>query len=248
MFPLRDINPAGRLPIVTLGLIAANLLVFIFWQPVGDLAQEITFLYERAAVPCELTTGEPLTAFEINSGRCTSLDSGPAIFPEKGLALSVVVSMFLHGGWLHVLGNMWFLWIFGDNVEHDFGWIGYPLLYLAAGIVATLGFVALHPGETTPLIGASGAVAGVLGAYSVLYPGALVLSVAFFTIIPIPAVLFLGLWFVGQFFVVDMGVAWEAHVAGFLAGMAAALVLRLTGFANRNRGRRRPRRRAAWDD
>jgi len=246
MFPIRDINPAGRTPVLTFALIAANLLIFVFWQPLGDAIAGTTFLYEWAAVPCELTTSQPLSAFEINAGICTAANTGAAIFPEKEIALSILVSMFLHGGWFHVLGNMWFLWIFGDNVERDFGRIGYPLLYLVAGVAATLGFVALHPDETTPLIGASGAVAGVLGAYSVLYPGSLVLSVAFFTIVPIPAILFLGLWFVGQFFVGDVGVAWEAHVVGFLVGMAAAFVLRATGLARRGGGgQRRQRRRTA---
>src|SRR5207249_4908173 len=140
--------------------------------------------------------------------------------------LAVLVSMFMHGSWLHLAGNMWFLWIFGNNVEEAWGRLWYLLFYLAAGIVAAVFFVALNPHSTTPLVGASGAIAGVLGSYLVLYPGKPVLSLVFIYIIPVPAVLFLGLWFLSQFLLPSAGVAWEAHVGGFAFGVLATLLVR----------------------
>jgi membrane associated rhomboid family serine protease len=133
--------------------------------------------------------------------------------------------MFLHANILHLAGNMWFLWIFGDNVEDRLGRVFFALIYLAAGIAGTAGFAAMRPEETVPLIGASGAIAGVLGAYLVMFPLRPVLALVGFFALPVPAVVFIGLWFVGQFAVIDASVAWEAHVFGFLAGVALALVL-----------------------
>jgi membrane associated rhomboid family serine protease len=226
MFPLRDLNPTRLRPLATLALIAANIAVFFLWQPHGSDIEEIRFLYENALIPCELIGGEPLTFAEVQRQVCIDASSGPIWFPDKSVEASVFVSMFLHGGLLHLGGNMWFLWIFGNNVEETYGRISYLLMYLAAGVVATLAFAAAHPDSTVALVGASGAVAGVLGAYLVLFPRATVLSLAFVFLIRVPAVLFLGLWFVAQFLTLQPGVAWEAHVAGFLAGAGLALILR----------------------
>ena len=227
MFPIRDLNPARLTPYATMLLIAVNVMVFVAWQPHTSPADEVEFLYRRAAVACELMSGASVTYAEIESGACFTQRAGLDVpFPQKSPITSVFVSMFLHSGLAHVLGNMWFLWLFGNNVEEAFGHVRYLLGYLVAGIVATLGFVVLHPGSTEPLVGASGAIAGVLGVYAVLFPARLVLSFAFFTLLPVPAILFLGLWFVGQFAVADMGVAWEAHVAGFVAGAFVAIVFR----------------------
>ncbi len=134
--------------------------------------------------------------------------------------------MFLHGGGLHLFGNMWFLWIFGNNVEEAFGTIGFIVFYLFTGLVATAAFVATNTTETTPLVGASGAIAGVLGAYLVLFPRHRVLSLVFLFFVPVPAMFFLGIWFLSQFAIADMNVAWQAHVGGFLAGLAITLPLR----------------------
>src|SRR5690606_29238973 len=149
------------------------------------------FAYEYAAISCEVTTGEPLSVDEITSGRCVDGPEAP-LFPGKNVWLSVLVSMFLHAGVFHVLGNMWFLWVFGNNVEEAFGRVGYLLLYLVTGLVATAGFVLGNPDTTVPLVGASGAIAGVLGAYLVLFPAHRVLSWFLFLIVPVPAVIFLG--------------------------------------------------------
>lgn len=224
MIPIRDVNPSLTSPIITFLLIAASAAVFFGFQ--SDQSSELEFAYRQAAIACELSTGEALSIAEIEGERCDEADGNP-LFPEKSLGLSVIVSMFLHGGLLHLAGNMWSLWIFGNNVEDAFGTIGYLLMYLASGIVATLGFVALNPDTTIPLVGASGAIAGVMGAYLVLYPTARVVSVfpiLFFLPIALPAAVFLAIWFVGQFALVGLatGIAWEAHVAGFLFGAAVA--------------------------
>ena len=202
-----------------------NVIAFFGWQPTGGTVEEIEFLYQRAAVACEVTHLAPISERDLEAGECVP-DSGPALFPDKQILLSVVVSMFLHGGLLHLLGNMWFLWIFGDNVEEAFGHLGFVALYLVAGIGATLAFTALHVDSVDPLIGASGAIAGVLGAYLVLFPRGWVLALWFLGIIPVPAIVFLGLWFIGQFSVATPGVAWEAHVGGFLIGALISLAFR----------------------
>jgi len=227
VFPIGDAVRTSVRPYVTMLLIAANVAIFFFWQPATGSADEVAFLYEHAAIGCEIITGEPLTLSEIQAERCVSdTTSQQPVFPSKSIVASVLVSMFLHGNLLHLLGNMWFLWIFGNNVEEAFGHIAYLAMYLGAGIVATLGFVALNTGDTTPLIGASGAIAGVLGAYAVLFPRHPVIALLFFTLLPVPAGLFLLFWFLAQFAVAEPGVAWEAHVVGFLAGALVAFVLR----------------------
>jgi len=238
MFPIRDLNPTRHASILTFALIAANVVVFFFWQPFGGGAEaEVEFLYRRAAIACELTQGRPLSAGELSLGQCVSEPMGVTFFPEKSVWISVMTSMFLHANLVHLAGNMWFLWIFGDNVEDHFGHVLYPVVYILAGIVGTAGFVLLRPDEVTPLIGASGAVAGVLGAYFVLYPLKPVLAFAGFFLLPVPALLFIGLWFFGQFLVTDAGVAWEAHVFGFIAGAVLTLLLRPLGRRTRSRGR-----------
>ena len=225
MFPIRDLNPSRGTALVTIALILVNVATFFAWQPHGDPQAEAEFLYRRAAVACEVTGLAPISVVDLDAGRCVP-DRSPALFPTKQIGLSILVSMFLHGGLLHLLGNMWFLWIFGDNIEEAFGHLGYLLMYLVAGIGATLGFSLLHADSVEPLIGASGAIAGVLGAYLVLFPRGWVLALWFLGIVPVPAVLFLGLWFLGQFGVATEGVAWEAHVVGFVIGAAIALLFR----------------------
>jgi membrane associated rhomboid family serine protease len=225
VFPLRDVNPTRVRPLITMAIVIANLAVFFAWQPHTGI-EAVTFLYERAAIPCEIVSGRPLTVAEIESGVCQTAPASVAVFDEKDVGLSAVVSLFLHGGLLHLAGNMWFLWVFGNNVEEAYGRIGYLLLYLLAGVGATGAYVALNPESTIPLVGASGAIAGVLGAYFILYPGHWLISLVTFYVLPVPAVIFLGLWFIGQFMLDQPGVAWEAHAAGFVIGMAVSLMLR----------------------
>lgn len=210
---------------VTVVLIAANLVVFFLIQGRGTPDEQQALVYERAAISCEVITGSPLGAEEIVSGVCLEGAQDP-IFPDKNVWLALVTSMFLHGSIGHVLFNMWFMWIFGNNVEEAFGVPGYLVLYLAGGVVATMAFVFMNPGSTVPLVGASGAIAAVLGAYAVLFPTHQVLSLVGWFMLPVPAALFLAVWFLGQFGLGGTNVAWEAHVGGFVFGLVAALAFR----------------------
>lgn len=246
MIPIRDINPTIVRPILTLALIAVNVAVFFGVQPQDSSVEADRFAYEYAAIPCELRSGDPLTTREISTGVCDSERVGvpqaaPEVFPEKTVLLSVVWSMFLHGDLLHIAFNMWSLWIFGNNVEEALGKLGYLTFYLAGGIAATVGYAALNADSTIPLVGASGAIAAVMGAYLVLFPTHRILSLLGFFFVPVPAVLFIGIWFIGQFGVdPSSNVAWEAHVAGLLFGVLIALVLRAP-LLRRVESYRRPR-------
>jgi membrane associated rhomboid family serine protease len=225
LFPIRDLNPTRIFPFLTIMFIAVNVAVFVLWQPHDTLDAEYAFLYENAAVACELTTGEPLSADEIETGQCNDDDATPE-FPDKNIWLSAAVSMFLHGGIAHLLFNMWFLWIFGNNIEEAYGSAGYLFMYLISGVGATAAFVLANQDATVPMIGASGAIAGVLGAYLVLFPRHKILSVFIYFFVHIPAGLYLALWFALQFLNQDEGVAWEAHVGGFIVGVILTLLLR----------------------
>ena len=224
MFPIRDLNPTRTTPIVTVSIIAINLVVFFLWQPQTGSAEEEDFLYENAVIACELSEGEPLTNRERATGICGS--AGDQLSPSKSVYVAALVSMFLHGGLVHILGNMWFLWIFGNNIEEAFGTLGFIIFYLVTGLIATAAFVIVNPSETVPLVGASGAIAGVLGSYLVLFPRHRVLTLLFVFFVPISALWFLGIWFLSQFLVADVGVAWQAHVGGFISGMIITLPLR----------------------
>jgi len=225
VFPLRDLNPTRITPVVTMVLIAANILVFFLIQGRGSLEEQESLVYERAAIACEVTTGSPLGADEILADECLPGAQQP-IFPEKNVFLALFTSMFLHGGVAHVLFNMWFLWIFGNNVEEAYGHLGYLLLYLVGGLAATGAYIIMNQEATVPLVGASGAIAVTMGAYAVLFPGHRVLSFVGWFLVPVPAALFLIFWFVAQFGLGGTGVAWEAHAGGFVFGGLVSLILR----------------------
>ncbi len=224
MIPLRDDNPSSSRPVINYLLILSCVLIFIHMLSLGTLARIERFTFSYGAIPAQLTG---------HAG-----NTGPAY-------ATVVTSMFLHGGWVHLLGNMLYLWIFGDNVEDLMGHGGYLIFYLLVGIIATVSHVFVNPDSTAPLIGASGAIAGVLGAYLVLFPRARILSLVplgiFFWTVKVPALFFLPLWFVMQFLTGlasighEVPVAWVAHIGGFIAGLILVFV-----FA------RRPRYRAVW--
>lgn len=224
MFPVRDLNPTRVTPLITIVLIAANLFVFFGVQGRAEEGEE-EFLYRRAAIACEITTGDPLSPAEAQGGDCSSVAEEP-LFAEKSPWYAIFVSMFLHGSVGHLLFNMWFLWIFGNNVEEAFGKVGYLIMYLVGGIAATLVFVFANPSSTVPLVGASGAIAAVLGVYAVFFPGHRIVSLVGWWLVPVPAALFLGIWFVAQFGLGGTNVAWEAHAGGFAFGLIAALFLR----------------------
>ncbi len=247
MIPLKDYNPTTRHAWVTLGIILACAFVYFFVQPHGQSTvdpqsaaiTEAKFTYAHAAIPCEVTHGHPLTVNEINAtlnnndeNACkTPLPASPEAFPGKNVYLAILYSMFLHGSLLHIGGNMLFLWIFGNNIEDRMGWIGYPIFYLVCGIVAAATQFGFQPDSTVPVIGASGAIAGVMGAYLVLFPRVRIRTLFIIVIIPlirdIPAAWLLVFWLALQFFTSPTsGVAWIAHVGGFVFGALVTLPLR----------------------
>jgi membrane associated rhomboid family serine protease len=240
MFPLYDNNPIQRTPLVTYALVAINVLVFFWISRMPELKQQV-IAYQHGFVPAriiqlsqpkpmfvpvEVTVQVPFWGLQ-RQQRAIELDPVP-----RQIWLSLLTCMFLHGSWMHVLFNMWFLWLFGDNVEDRLGPLLYLGLYLVGGLIASGAHWAVEPESTMPVIGASGAIAAVLGAYAVTWPWAkvstLVFLVVFVTIIDVPALVVLGAWFVGQVLAGQQslrqaaggGVAWWAHVGGFLAGMA----------------------------
>ena len=249
MIPIKDENPTLRTPYVTLLMIIVCVVVFLYVQPSAtrsfdmptdqEVIDDIEFTYERAAIPCELSEGRPLTAVEIaatvqggDTEACIDrLGGGITPYADKNVWGSVLVSMFLHAGWIHLIGNMLFLWIFGNNVEDQMGRFSFLLFYVIAGVVATAAHVLVQVESTVPLVGASGAIAGVMGAYLVWFPWARVRTIIFLAWIPIwpriPALLLLAFWFVSQFFIGnDAGIAWVAHVAGFAFGIVAGIIAR----------------------
>jgi membrane associated rhomboid family serine protease len=233
VLPLRDENPTSRTAVVTVALILVNVAVFLFVQPRADTPEGTGYVYEYAAIPCELAEGRPLTVDEIpelNGGdetACQEDPRSPTVFPDKQVYLGALISMFLHGGWLHLAGNMLFLWIFGNNVEDHLGRIRYLLFYLAGGIVAAAAYVLFRLDSTVPVIGASGAVAAVMGAYLVWFPAARVLTIVLVFPLRIRAFWLLAVWFASQFLLTnDTGVAWMAHVGGFVFGVVVGLIVR----------------------
>jgi membrane associated rhomboid family serine protease len=212
--PISDENPATRRPYVTVALIVINALVWFYELSHGVF--ESTFDY--GAIPHFLLHG-----MRDGSVLLPELHRGALqLHQEMPWPWTLLTSMFMHGGWLHIVGNMWFLWIFGDNVEDAMGPVKFLVFYLLCGTAAALTQVLSSPSSTVPMVGASGAIAGVLGAYLMLYPHARVrclwiLFIVIFTVY-VPAWLLLGLWFLSQFFMPGTGVAWMAHVGGFVAG------------------------------
>jgi len=235
MFPIADENERGHGPaFVTLAFIALNVIVFVLLQGAGT--EEINqFTAGFSTVPAEITTGTDLVdpTVEEASGQQVAIPQAPGPSP---IYLTLLTSMFMHGGWLHLAGNMLFLWIFGDNVEHRFGHVVYILFYAAAGIVASFAQIAVDPTSTIPTLGASGAISGVLGAYLVLFPQNRVTVFLFRFLTQVPAIVAIGLWAVFQFlngigsFMVSEetvgGVAYMAHIGGFIAGLIAGAVFR----------------------
>lgn len=234
MLPIRDVNPRRHHPpVVTVVLIAANALMFLYELSLGERLEG--YLMSSAFIPDRMFDGGAITPGEL----------GPSL-------TSALLSMFLHGGWMHFLGNMLFLWVFGDNVEDRLGHVRFLLFYLLAGYAATFVYAFVSPTSGIPAIGASGAIAGVLGAYLFLHPMARIVTVVwilfFIRLVEIPAIVYLPIWFIMQAFSGYAslgattpeeagGVAWFAHIGGFIAG--PILLLLLGGF------RKPPERRTA---
>lgn len=228
MIPLRDANPTLRTPIVTLGIIAACAIVFVFQLGrlgEGGEAGLARFITEWGVVPVEVLA-------TVRAGELVSRETA-----------TLITSQFLHGSLIHIGGNLLFLWIFGNNIEDRFGRLRFLVFYLVGGIVAALAQIAIDPASTVPMIGASGAIAATLGAYLVLFPRARVTTavflVFFYQLIDVPAIFVLAIWFLlqlldglGSLGVASAstgGVAFFAHIGGFVFGAAVALVVRSTG-------------------
>jgi membrane associated rhomboid family serine protease len=238
VIPLKDYNPTRRFPVVTVVLIAINVGVYFLVQQPGESRDgQAQFTFSHAAIPCEVVEGDPLSEDEVrrtlvqdDTESCTHDDITPPVFPDKNIYLALIYSMFLHGSLLHIGGNMLFLWIFGNNIEDRMGPPAYLAFYLVAGLVASAAHILVQPNSTIPVIGASGAVAGVMGAYLVLFPNVRIRTLFLFILIllrDIQAKWLLGFWFVLQFFTnPSAGVAWVAHVGGFAFGALVALFLR----------------------
>lgn len=225
MFPIRDNIPTRAFPVLTVALILANVVVFVLLQKGGTAGDQQYVDY--GAIPCDITDA---------AGACPS-QSQPWV-------LTLFTSMFMHGGWLHLLGNMLFLWIFGNNIEDAMGKVPFIVFYVLGGLAALAAQVVADPSSTAPTVGASGAIAGVLGGYLVLYPRAKVLTVVFvilfFTVLEIPALVFLVIWIGQQALFASLeltdptggggGVAYFAHIGGFVFG-----ALLIKAFARRRR-------------
>lgn len=223
MIPLRDSVRPKRTPVVNIFIIAFTFVVFVYELSLTNADLQAS-IYGYGLVPVNFVEGLV----------------SPAGIPPW---LALVTAIFLHGSWLHVIGNMLYLWVFGDNVEDRFGRLGYLVFYLAAGMAAGLAHIVANPTSPVPTIGASGAVAGVLGAYFVNFPRARVLALVpvgiFLPIVQVPAILFLLLWFglqlingvasLGVATQVTQGVAWWEHIGGFAAGVTIALAFRVFG-------------------
>lgn len=232
IFPISDddrhlMSPAW----ITIGLLVANVIVFLL--QLADPA----LTYGWSVIPAEITSGQDLvgTAIMKSGGHSVGIPQAPGPSP---IYLTILSAMFMHGGWAHIGGNMLYLWIFGDNVEHRFGSLKFLAFYLISGVVATFAQIATNPHSVIPNLGASGAISGVLGAYLVLFPRNKVNAVFFFRIVSLPAVFVIGMWAFMQFIngagaiaptaETSGGVAYAAHIGGFVAGVVMGLIARLT--------------------
>ena len=221
IFPLRDSPRSATWPLVVVAIIVANVLVFFWELTLGASGQLDAAIQVFGFVPQRFFGWEQA--------------GGAPLDPWRFVPL--LTANFLHGGWLHIIGNMWFLFVFGDNVEDRLGHVRFLAFYVLAGAASMLVQGAVLPGSHVPAIGASGAIAGVLGAYLVLYPGARVRTLVFLFIVDLPAVVFLGVWFLTQLTAgtaslspgaaeAASGVAWWAHVGGFVVGMGLCVLFR----------------------
>ncbi len=234
MFPISDDNPRVHFPLATMVIIGLNVVVWVFVQGLGDpraLAQSLC-LY--ALVPGELLGNvAPGTQIAVSENLACQFDGEPN-------PLSLFSSMFMHGGWFHIIGNMWFLWVFGDNVEDEMGPVRFAIFYLTCGLAAAFAQIVTNPGSLIPMVGASGAIGGVMGGYALLFPrvrvNLLIILGFYVTTVAVPAIFMLGYWFLLQLLqglpalgTERGGVAFWAHVGGFVAGLALVKLFRHPG-------------------
>ena len=221
MFPYRDENPSILRPVVTVGLIVANLVVWVLVQGMGAPVALGSSVCELGLIPGDLLGRLP-------TGYAIPIGEQMACVVEAGRPWQTLfTSMFLHGGWLHLIGNIWFLWVFGNNVEDAMGHVRFFFFYVLCGVAAAVAQVVVDPSSPVPMVGASGAISGVMGAYAILYPRVrihtLVVLVVLFFRVAVPAWVMLGYWFLLQLLSTGMGevggVAFWAHIGGFVAGV-----------------------------
>ena len=218
MFPIRDDNPQVNTPIATYAIIALNVLAWFLLQGMGSSESLNASICQYGLIPVDLFTS-------------TSASAGPrmCVFAHGSAWSGVFTSMFMHGGWMHIIGNMWFLFVFGDNVEDSMGSMRFAIFYLLCGLCAAVAQVAVQPASAIPMVGASGAIGGVMGAYIMLFPRVhvhmVVILVIFFWTFRVPAIAMLGYWIVMQFMgglssvgAAGGGVAFWAHIGGFVTG------------------------------
>lgn len=241
MFPLRDDNPTHRVSITTIALIAANLAVWVLVQGMGESATLTRSICQFGLIPGDLLDQLP-------EGRTVRL--GPEAVCTLGQGpswLTLFTSMFLHGSWFHIIGNLWFLWVFGNNVEDAMSRLRYPVFYVLCGLAAAAAQIAANPSSAVPMVGASGAIGGVMGAYAVLFPRAhvhtLIIFGIFARVVAVPAFVMLGYWFLIQILAglptlgsEEGGVAFWAHIGGFLAGVVLVLPFRTRRSRRTHRG------------
>ena len=229
MFPLRDENPTELVPVVTFVFIAINTLVWVFVQQGGGGQGFLASLCTFGAIPADITGA-------INPGAV--IDLGPDATCTVGDLgwMTILTSMFMHGSWMHLIGNMWFLWVFGNNIEDSMGHIRFILFYLLCGVLASVAHILTDPSSAVPTVGASGAISGVMGAYLLLYPKVrvhtLIFLVFYIRVLLLPAWVLLVQWFVlqlisgvGTLGAEGGGVAFWAHIGGFVAGLALVKLL-----------------------
>ena len=244
MIPYRDENPTDLTPAITVGIIAVNALVWLLVQGAGvDSEQLVRSVCELGLIPGEvLRTVPPGTAVPVGQGMRCLVTVQPHWW-------TVATSMFLHAGWLHIIGNMWFLWVFGNNIEDSMGHARFVVFYLLCGVAAAAAQMVSDPGSAVPMVGASGAISGVMGAYILLYPRVRVHTIVwlgfFVTTVALPAYVMLGYWFfyqlllgtVGALSRMEGGTAFWAHVGGFVAGMALIRLFVNPEYLERRRSR-----------
>jgi len=230
VIPISDINPARNVPVVSRIFIIISSLTFLFLQPKNNI-DLLNYFYKYAAIPCELINNLPISANQFYNNNC-SLEPDIVIFPDKNILLSIIVSLFLHANFLHILGNLWSFWIFGNNVEDKLGKIRFILFLIVSGVISIVGHSLLNFGNLNPIVGASGIVSALMGAYLYLFPNAkLLVLVPFGVFFPttIKAKYFMIFWLISQFIIAiqSNNISWEAHISGFLFGY---LLLKVSKF------------------
>ena len=221
MIPISDINPAKNSPVISRIFMFITIGTFLLVQPKNQI-DLINFFYQYSAIPCELITFSPLSESQFYSNDCSNNTTAP-IFQNKNLVLSIVFANFFHANFIHILGNLWSFWIFGNNVEDKLGKVRFAIFIIIIGFLSIAVHIYLNQNSLTPIVGASGIVSGLMGAYVYMFPNArLLVLVPFGFLFPttIKAKFFMIFWFLSQILIsiTDQNISWEAHVGGFVFG------------------------------